>query len=1121
MPRRPGITFETETPSVPDSLPRMDVAGFVGFATRGPIDRPVPVEDVDRFRDVFGPPLEMVREVETGRTRTAHLHRAVEAFFRNGGRRCWVVRVANPRDAASSPKPVRRTTFPVPGLVSADTGRPQTVRARCYGATFDDLRVGTVLHRRLLPPPSAFSVRSENGDDSEADSGLTLSWAVEKPDLPAEGDLTSGDLLRLRMVEQEDDRFSKETALVAYAPLISQTTWKQNGTVRSLSDGGRNGRAVTVRTGPVHVFKWVPDQLALSTERLDNTDASIPETRCVDVDVKVQDSSGLSVELPGAALVRHIGDWYEKEDLPRFRLIVDSSKIPAIGGSAELESRYVHVFDSSGDRFGYLHLGRARHSGDSNVEYDVRDALWTTSTEEAKRLASSGDAPDVTVEQIDFDLLAWRDQELRRRLDRLGFAESHPRAWTDLPVDDEVFELDHGEAVSPEPGTLRAEVFDPRFPLASQESTGVEDSGVFVPLGMTNRPDWTRTRGRISSLAEHSRLEKERVSTFSPQVFLDGDLAGTRTSTLGQKADDKIYLRDEPTSGLHSLWSISEVTLLAVPDAVHRGWRKRVEVDPQAATMVSFQNVEVRTDAETPYVRLSWKIDGPNEERAEVGDNPRVQVQEATEPTFESPVDRYRGTDASIERFVEAVPKTLYFRVRSIGKDVPGGWSETRRVNVPDPAFTACTKRRPDVPDVELHTEEDGRWWLRWESPGNSEETDLKESETSEIKYEVQVDTLPTFDTAESVVGRPEEDHGGTFPVVTVHSESTDTDDEETEFLQHDLGTPATTPAVRYTRLRVRRTNGEEALYSPWSRTITIEHALEQKRPLISKEDYNNPDSDTPGGGRSGLYDVHRAMLRFAAARKDVLSVLSLPESDQVDEARRHATRLRTPGAVLETQEENSLSFGALYYPWLLSPVEDGRQLVPTPPGAAACGTIADRTLRDGAWVAPANQSLASTQSVVPPIAADEPADLNARNVNVFAEGPGGIRTLTAATLARNSDLEPISTRRLLSLVRRLALREGPELVFENNTPLLRRRIAEQFDDLLRRLFERGAFAGTRPSEGYRVVTGSSVNPPEEVERGRLVVELRIAPSRPLKFLTVRLVQRGDGTTVAGEGTAV
>ena len=46
------------------------------------------------------------------------------------------------------------------------------------------------------------------------------------------------------------------------------------------------------------------------------------------------------------------------------------------------------------------------------------------------------------------------------------------------------------------------------------------------------------------------------------------------------------------------------------------------------------------------------------------------------------------------------------------------------------------------------------------------------------------------------------------------------------------------------------------------------------------------------------------------------------------------------------------------------------------------------------------------------------------------------------------------------------------------------------------------------------MVTDDTVNPQESVDGGRLVVELRVAPSRPLAFLTVRLVQAGAGITV-------
>ena len=1052
MPRRPGITFETVTPSPPDTLPRMDVAAFVGFATRGPIDVPVPVEDVARFRDVFGPPLELVRDRETGRTETAHLHRAVEAFFRNGGRRCWVVRVAQPVEESVTAGPVKRTSFGLPGLVSAETGRPSTVRARCYGATLDEMRVGTVLRRRLLSDPTT----GARGDGEGASEALTLSWAMRR-DAPLEApSLVVGDLLRVVV----------KGGYVAYAPVAEQTRIGLQANSRA------SGGVLEIRAAPTYLFAAAQDPL--SREPADS--------------------------------------------------------VTGVGLGAQ----------SLNERFNGRPL------------------------------------PEVeSVERLLFDLLVWEEQGLQTRLDKLGFATSHPRAWTDLPVDANLFEVQEEEAVSPDPGTLRADVFNPRFPLASPESP---DPGLFIPLGMADRPDPDRTRGRIPQTPERSRLEKERLSTFSADVFVDGtfggngtgdDLAGTSTANLAEKADNKIYIDQDPASGLHSLWPIREATLLAVPDAVHRGWDEPQTVTPDSLPPPSDLEMRVDRASDPPRIRLSWTVDRLGEEGVE------VEVQEVHEPTFENPVVRYRGTEASVDRYVRgADPVTLFFRYRVVAAGQPEPWSNTRYATLPEPDFDPCVDR-PEVPDVSLHDpkKETDRYWLGWAPVESSldsgaDDIDLNTAGPEELRrllyvgdvtaeriiefrdergdpianplqltavrgltqqrirtwrgqvepplpphprYEIQIDTTPMFASPEAVVGCARGDCDAedtvSFPMSTAPPGGGH-DPDSPALLWHELESGASVPAVRYVRVRAFRPGPSERHSSSWSRTIRVVQAVEQGPSCISKEEYDNPQQTTPGGGREGLLDVQRAMLRFGAARGDVFSVLALPEQDEPNDARRHANRLRTPGVALSYGEERTLSYGALYYPWLVGPVDGGARIASMPPDGAACGIIADRTLRSGAWMAPANIPLADVPAVVPPLAPDERADLASAPLNVFTEAPDGVLTLGTATLARDPDLEPITTRRLLILVRRLAEREGPALVFENNTPLLRRRIAEQFDDLLRRLFDRGAFAGATPSDGYRVVVDESVNPPRQIERGRLAVELRIAPARPLTFLTVRLVQR-------------
>ena len=77
---------------------------------------------------------------------------------------------------------------------------------------------------------------------------------------------------------------------------------------------------------------------------------------------------------------------------------------------------------------------------------------------------------------------------------------------------------------------------------------------------------------------------------------------------------------------------------------------------------------------------------------------------------------------------------------------------------------------------------------------------------------------------------------------------------------------------------------------------------------------------------------------------------------------------------------------------------------------------------------------------------------------------------MDAVTLHPGDELGELHVRRLLILLRRLALREGAAYVFRNNDDALRRLVERQFEEVLGDLFVRGAFAGQRHEEGYVVV---------------------------------------------------
>ena len=210
-----------------------------------------------------------------------------------------------------------------------------------------------------------------------------------------------------------------------------------------------------------------------------------------------------------------------------------------------------------------------------------------------------------------------------------------------------------------------------------------------------------------------------------------------------------------------------------------------------------------------------------------------------------------------------------------------------------------------------------------------------------------------------------------------------------------------------------------------------------------------------------------------------------------------------TPG------EDQVFSYGAVYHPWLITRETDG-ELLHSPPDGAAVGIIARRSIERGAWLAPANEEFRGVIALNPPLSDGRRLDLLLAQINQITQEPGGFLSLNADTLSVEPELRPINVRRLLILLRRAALKRGVQYVFEPNGGTLRRLVQTGFEALLDQLFVRGAFAGATRATSYEVVTDDTINTPQTQELGQFRVDLKVAPSLPMSFVIVRLVQTGD-----------
>jgi phage tail sheath protein FI len=154
---------------------------------------------------------------------------------------------------------------------------------------------------------------------------------------------------------------------------------------------------------------------------------------------------------------------------------------------------------------------------------------------------------------------------------------------------------------------------------------------------------------------------------------------------------------------------------------------------------------------------------------------------------------------------------------------------------------------------------------------------------------------------------------------------------------------------------------------------------------------------------------------------------------------------------------------------------------------------------------------------LTPDIPTEDWADLFELGFNLIRPEPRDFRVMSAHTLSVERDWRQVSVRRLMILLRKLAAERGMDYVFESNHERFREGVRVMLEDLLRSLFERGAFAGATPEQAYRIIADASVNPPPSVDQGRFIAEIRVAPSQPTEFITVLLTRAGDGLLHATE----
>ena len=260
------------------------------------------------------------------------------------------------------------------------------------------------------------------------------------------------------------------------------------------------------------------------------------------------------------------------------------------------------------------------------------------------------------------------------------------------------------------------------------------------------------------------------------------------------------------------------------------------------------------------------------------------------------------------------------------------------------------------------------------------------------------------------------------------------------------------------------------------------------------------PYSTTTGVSRRVLADA------IAYARERRAMVILDPPSDwhTVDDA--------ATGSAGYMQSRDA----ALYFPRLArpDPLRSGRIRDFTPSGAVA-GMLARLDLNRGPWQSPAGREATisgATPSVL--LTAADIERLNPLGVNSIRALSGeGTVVWGARTRATSADAEwkYVNVRRTALFIEE-SIRRGLEwAVFEPNEQTLWTRVRSQVEGFLLSVYSQGAFPGNRPRDAYFVRCGPDTMTQDDIDQGRLIVLIGIAPIRPAEFLILRIgLWQGD-----------
>jgi phage tail sheath protein FI len=199
----------------------------------------------------------------------------------------------------------------------------------------------------------------------------------------------------------------------------------------------------------------------------------------------------------------------------------------------------------------------------------------------------------------------------------------------------------------------------------------------------------------------------------------------------------------------------------------------------------------------------------------------------------------------------------------------------------------------------------------------------------------------------------------------------------------------------------------------------------------------------------------------------------------------------------------------ALYYPWILAAtLGPGGGQVLLPPSGFVAGVYAYTDISRGVFKAPANEVVQGAVGLETYINTGQQEILNPLGINCIRFFPSrGYRVWGARTLSDDPQWQYVNVRRYFLYLEHSIADSTSWVVFEPNGQALWSSVAGSVSDFLYNEWSSGSLFGAKPAEAYFVRCDQTTMTQADLENGRLVCVIGVAPLEPAEFVIFRIGQ--------------